>query len=947
MENKFRSAYWDNIKGFLIILVVFAHCLFGLQGRPLNDFLVDAIYMFHMPAFVFVSGFFSKSEHSRSFFPMMNLLIAFVLLNGFFLLRAIFWAGGVPTIVAPYFSAWYLLALIVWRLAVPLVERVRNILPLLILFSLVAGFWTDINMTFAAVKIVVFFPYFMAGYLFSAETAAKFQQKKFFPSGLIFLLATICAGFFAHETLSLTDRDLLPNSYADFNGLTNRIALTIVAAMAIATLLLVSKEKTLPLVTKAGKNSLAIYLLHRPPTLWFAENFSASATEFQIGAALVATLAMTLVFGSDAVSGLLKKILNGIVESLTTVKGAAFRMIFTAFAIFILCLPIMAKLNTHDKPDEIYRVMLAETAARFDGSFKILFCGDLILLEDQVKRGFDGKGYDFAEVFEYAAPYISAADVSIGVFEGVLGGTEKNFSQSNFGDGKELYINFPDEFADAVKNAGFDLVTTANNHLLDCGLAGALRTIKILGDKQIDFLGTYSSPGDKNNRRVKILERDGIKLAILAYTYGANNFDTDDLIGGENSFVSSFLVGASSPNFASVKATVEEDFALAKSFAPDLIIVLPHWGTQFADAPDDFQRTWQKIFVDCGADIIFGDHTHSVQPIEFDGKTFTLFSPGNFANIYREHDGDASAMVEVYVDRTTKKILGGAVIPLWTESKLNGNYRALPTYEIFTNDTLRGELSTRDFERVDAVLKHVTKIMLGVEVNLNRQKYFFDAGGFMRQKVAPLAVSDEMRGDFYKALTTAENVCFIGDSLTEGTRNGGVPWYESLEHLIRGKIFNVSKGSATTKTLLARLDEMIQTDADLFVAAVGANDVRYRDENLCSMTPAEYVNNLQKLRDGIRAKNPAAKFVFIAPWTSTDGDSVSALPYDKKTALNDEYAAALKDWCAAQGEIFINANRYIDARLKLYPRSDYLVDFIHPNADKGVALYAEAVLSAK
>ena len=419
------------------------------------------------------------------------------------------------------------------------------------------------------------------------------------------------------------------------------------------------------------------------------------------------------------------------------------------------------------------------------------------------------------------------------------------------------------------------------------------------------------------------------------------------MIDGENSFVSSFLVGANSPNFASIKAAVEEDFALAKSLKPDLIIVLPHWGTQFADAPDDFQRTWQKIFVDCGADIIFGDHTHSVQPVEFDGKTFTLFSPGNFANIYREHDGDASAMVEVFIDRATKKILGGAIVPLWTESKLNGNYRALPTHEIFTNDTLRGEISTCDLERVDTVLKHVTKIMLGVEVDLNQRKYFFDAGGFMRRKVAPLAVSDEMRGDFYNALTAAENVCFIGDSLTEGTRNGGVPWYEPLEHLIRGKIFNVSKGGATTKTLLARLDEMIQTDADLFVTAVGTNDVRYRDENLCSMTPAEYVDNLQRLRDGIRVKNPNAKFVFIAPWTSTDGDSVSALPYDKKTALNDEYAAALKDWCTAQGEIFINANRYIDARLKLYPRSDYLVDFIHPNADKGVALYAEAVLSAK
>ena len=928
---------------------MFAHCLFDLQSRPLNNFIVDAIYMFHMPAFVFVSGFFSKSEHSHSFFPLMNLVVAYVLLDGFFLLRDIF-SGGVPSITAPYFSAWYLLALIVWRLTVPLLERVRNILPLLIILSLAAGFWTDINLTFAAVKIVVFCPYFMAGYLLSAAAAQNFRRKKFFPLGAILLLATICAGFLVHETLNLSDRDLLPNPYVEgFNGLFARGALMIVSGLSIATIMLASIERHVPLLTAAGRNSLALYLLHRPLTLLFTEKFSSAPTEIQIGAAIIATLLMTVVFGSDAISGALKKFLNAVVESLTNARGAVFRIIFLTFALFVICLPIFARMSASNTDEKIFRVMDVETAQKFDGAFKILFCGDLILLEDQVKRGYTGAGYDFNELFEFTRQYISAADFSIGVFEGPLAGDAKNFSQSNFDDGKELYLNFPDEFADAVKNAGFDLVTTANNHLLDCGLDGVRRTIDVLRAKKIDFIGTYASPADKKIRRVKILERDGLKLAILAYTYGANNYDTDDLIGGENSFVSSFLVDAGSPNFAAVKAAVAEDFSAAKAHAPDLIIVLPHWGTQFTDAPDDFQRTWQKIFLDLGADIILGDHTHSVQPIEFVGGKLTVFCPGNFANIYREHDGDASLMAEIYIDRTTKKILGGAIIPMWTQSKLDGNYRALPVHEILTNAKLRNEISTHELERVSYVLKHITRVALGTELgtNFSQQKYFFDGDGFMRSKVAPLAITDEMRGKFYAALTAAENVCFVGDSITHGTSNGGVPWYEPIENLVRGKIFNASRGGATTKTLLDFRDEIARAPADLFVVAIGTNDVHYRDPTECAMTPAEYVDNLQKLRDAIHEKNPTAKFVFIAPWTSTDGDKFTPLNFDDKRKLNAAYNAALETWCTAQGDMFINANPIIDARLNKFPRSDYLVDHIHPNAGKGVAFYSEAVLVAK
>lgn len=208
----------------------------------------------------------------------------------------------------------------------------------MILFSLAAGFWADINMQFAAVKIVVFFPYFIAGYLFPKESVAKLKNKKFFPLGLILLIETIFVGFLAHETFNLTDRDFLCYSYATSEGFFGRISMMIVSALSILIILLTSIEKNIPLLTKAGKNSLAIYLFDRPLTILFSEKFSSS--EFQVCVAIIMAFFIILVFGSDKFSGLLKKFLNRIVESLINTKGVTFRVIFLSLVIFVMFLPV-------------------------------------------------------------------------------------------------------------------------------------------------------------------------------------------------------------------------------------------------------------------------------------------------------------------------------------------------------------------------------------------------------------------------------------------------------------------------------------------------------------------------------------------------------------------------------------------------------------------------------
>ena len=143
-----------------------------------------------------------------------------------------------------------------------------------------------------------------------------------------------------------------------------------------------------------------------------------------------------------------------------------------------------------------------------------------------------------------------------------------------------------------------------------------------------------------------------------------------------------------------------------------------------------------------------------------------------------------------------------------------------------------------------------------------------------------------------------------------------------------------------------RLQKIVNADADLYVIAIGTNDIRYRDAKICAMASAEYTANLQVLQNAIRKKDPEAKLIFIAPWTSTDGDVNSKLPFEEKMEMNQEYSIALKKWCSETGNTFVDPNKYIADKLSHYPHSKYLTDFIHPNGREGVRLYSEAVLFA-
>lgn len=962
-----RSFYWDNIKGFLILLVVFAHIIYQLQTTSdCIDRTVDYIYMFHMPAFVFVSGYFGKSERARSFEGIIKLVFLYFIFNSITVF--IKYPEGFTSLVEPIFSYWYLIALIVWRLTAHRIAKFKYINVILFAAALIIGFFPSVDNHFAISRIIGFYPFYMLGYHMSEDRSSKLTVRKYGDRVLIgsaAILAAAGSAFAAREFLGASGNALKMDAYSTPLDLVGRAMMFAVSLLVIFALRCFSVEKQIPLISLFGRNSLWIFVFHRLFTIWISDCLGSFPPLFVITISVFASLVLCVLLGNDILAGVMNRFLDmgtGIFvkddKKINAAKIAAFAVAvgFIGLAVFnaVISLPgptagIEPEMNTNSG-DVIFRAMSPSEKEAYDNSFRITFAGDLILLEDQVDLGYKDGSYDFSDVFEYAEPYISSADLAIGVFEGPMAGADKGYSTSNFEDNKWLYLNFPDEFAAAVKDAGFDLVTTANNHLLDKGEEGALRTIDVLDKTGLDHTGSYKNADDKLNNRVKFIETQGIRIAVLSYTYGSNYIDNSELIDGRYSYLTSVIAGTEGEQFERLKAAVEKDFADARALDPDLILVLPHIGTQFSNAVDEEQNVWFNIFKENGADIILGDHPHAVEPVyveDYNGRTvFTAYCPGNFANIFRDKQGDTSMLIDVYIDRDSKQVIGGGIVPLYTYAPADGNYRAVPVYEIMNNPDLRKQLTTDDIARAAEAHDTITEVVLGhrLDITAVTERYYINKNGFIRTAATGLELTEEMKsGTLYNAMNKADRICFVGDSVTEGSKNGGCPWYEPvMEYFPDKEIMNYSKGGCTVSYMLDHIQEIPL--ADLYVIALGTNDVRYRNESVCAMTAESYTARIGELKDALMSKSPEAEFLFIAPWYSTDGDIASELSYKDKVAMNDEYTDALEKYCTDNSCMFVNANIYIREVFKTSPDGNYLLDHIHPNASRGVVMYSEAAL---
>ena len=759
---KQRSTFWDNYKGILIFLVVFGHFIYTYAANKPDTLAAELytfIYSFHMPAFIFCSGYFSRSQRSRGKESLTQLLLYYLVFNTLMLIFAKVYRGTDFKFLGPYYSYWYILSLLAWRAMIGPLDKVKGLLPLTILITLLMGYSKDFILELSIRRTIGFFPFFVAGYLVNKEKLENFlANRKPWQMALCWIpvIAAMAAGFWAVNYFGITDGATMMASYTSKINIFHRILLLTVSAAAIIGMLLVVPNRKIPLLSQMGKNSLLIYLAHRFITmLYYFELFPAKTyTTKYLVYAVIATVITCAFFGIEKLNVAVANVFKKAAEAMCDRESKAGAWLKT---LIILCFVVLLAINgwpglqkavdrafpvttvtepateeVTEAPTEEVTEEVTEAATELQQSVEsdepitLAYVGDLLLLKDQVTSAYveETASYDFSAVFEYAAPYLTEADLAIGVYEGPSAGAEAGYTTSNFGDGLPLYLNFPDEFAQAAKDAGIDLVSTANNHLLDRDLEGALRTLDVLDEVGLLHTGSYRDQAEKDE--VLVVEVEGVKIAVLSYLKNIN-YNPIDEVYAKTPYLTSIMPRTNNPQYDALVAQVEQDFARAKESGADLIMVMAHMGTQFSHETDKFQAKWNALFADLGADIILGDHAHAVQPIEYVGDALVVNCPGNFANSYIADDGDATALVEIYIDRDTRQVDGCSVIPMYTQEMENNYFRALPIYTIMNDEELYDEMRNVDIQRIKDVQELVTEVMVGKAVSLEyvQERYFF------------------------------------------------------------------------------------------------------------------------------------------------------------------------------------------------------------------------------
>lgn len=322
-------------------------------------------------------------------------------------------------------------------------------------------------------------------------------------------------------------------------------------------------------------------------------------------------------------------------------------------------LALRAKTTIEEEPDNLA-----------DSVVTILFAGDVMGHSPQWQVAYNPKTdtYDYSDCFRYVEPYLKAADLACANLEVTLAGPPYT-SYPRFSS--------PDALLLALKDAGFDVLFTANNHVLDHGKPGLERTIMMLDSLEMCHAGSYVDSMSRDTTYPLVIDVKGLKVGFLNMTYGTNG------------------LRAKAPNIVNSMDTTEvfRDLNRLDTMDVDLKVVFIHWGIEYQLSANQRQRNYAQLLADHGADLIIGGHPHVSQDADTlfapNGKPVVVYySMGNYVSNQRRPNTNGGIMVQVAVNRFTGHVIATNYIPYYVHKGLiHGKYQfyVIPTLPYINN----------------------------------------------------------------------------------------------------------------------------------------------------------------------------------------------------------------------------------------------------------------------
>jgi poly-gamma-glutamate capsule biosynthesis protein CapA/YwtB (metallophosphatase superfamily) len=315
----------------------------------------------------------------------------------------------------------------------------------------------------------------------------------------------------------------------------------------------------------------------------------------------------------------------------------------------------------------------------------LLFAGDIMGHDSQIASAYDvaTKTYDYTSCYQFVKPYLESVDIAIANLELTLAGAPYKGYPA---------FSSPDQLVLTLKDAGFDVLVTANNHSCDRGKRGIERTIEMLDSFNIPHTGTFTDQASRLNDYPLMLSKNGFKLALLNYTYGTNG------------------ITVPSPTIVNPIDTTQiaKDIAKAKRDSSDMIISFLHWGSEYQSQPNAYQKRVTQFLFDKGVSLVIGAHPHVLQPMEFDTvkQQVVVYSLGNFVSGQRDRFKNGGAMVRIELSKirndslTTTAIDSVHYILQYVHRDAKRDYLILPvpSFEKDTTGFIKDEISKVSFK---------------------------------------------------------------------------------------------------------------------------------------------------------------------------------------------------------------------------------------------------------